>query len=142
MDAAEHDRLRIRFGCGLGKGQAVADVVGQVLTLGRKTLENLYEDQLFHRLVELRWGKAIADRHTPDVCLGRVESKDVEKVLAAYVTAGYKIDPPTHAPVIDTLIGLPARKTVAVEQQGDERHANEVPNDGGGTLGTCSASWP
>ena len=113
---------------------AAQDVVGQLLHLGRESIENLFEDQLFHRLVELRWGKEVADRHTPDVTLGRVESKDVEKTLAAYVAAGYQIDAPTHAPVIDTLIGLPARSTEAVQEEGDERHANEIPNDGGGVL--------
>lgn len=107
------------------------DGVGQILSLGRTSLENLYEDQLFHFLVELNWGKAIADRFTPDVSFGRVEDRDVETVLAAYVAAGYQIEPASHSPVIDTMIGLPARTTQAVKQEGDERHASPLPNDGG-----------
>lgn len=110
------------------------DTVGQLIYFGRETLENLFEDQLFHRLTELRWGKAIADRHTSECSLGRGESRDVEKTITAYVAAGYQIEPAKHAPVIDTLIGLPARETQAVEEEGDEKHANEIPNDGGGTL--------
>lgn len=88
--------------------EAAGDVVGQLLTFGREALENLYEDQLFHHLVELNWGKEIADRYTPDVSLGRVEKKDVAALLAAFASVGYVLDP-SHLPKVDAMVDLPAR---------------------------------
>lgn len=89
--------------------QEAHHVVARLIVQARETTEGMMEHQLFHHMTELNWGKHVADTLTPYCSLGEVEAKDVEKIMMAFVAAGYVLDP-GHFPFADAMLGLHPRK--------------------------------
>lgn len=106
--------------------QEAHHVVARLIGLGRTSEEGMYEHQLFHHLLFLNRGKDFADRYTPHCSTGEVEAKDIEKVLTAFVGAGYVLDP-GHYPFLDATFGLKPRK---IKDGQAIIHPVQIPGDG------------
>lgn len=88
--------------------QEASHVVARLIVQARETSEGMMEHQVFHHLVELNYGKAIADTCNPFCSLGEVESKDIEAFITAMVAAGWVLDP-KHFPFVDARAGFAPR---------------------------------
>ena len=88
--------------------ESALDVVARLIEFGRSASETMLEDQLFHQLVELNWGKEVADLYTPSVSFGEVEQQDIAMVAQSYASLGYMTSPSQWS-AIDAKLGLPVR---------------------------------
>jgi phage gp29-like protein len=115
--------LEAKFGS-RADSQTGQDLLGTILLYAREYAARFLEWQLLYDLVLWNFGQAVARRHTPDVCLGEVEHQDIAAMLQAWARVGYKVAD-SQLPVIDTMLGLPARtpEEVAAAQQAKQNAA-------------------
>lgn len=105
--------------------ESALDVVAKLIEFGRGTAEQMWEDQCFHQLVEMNWGKEVADLYTPNVSFGEVEQQDVADVAEAYSKLGYQLSP-AQWPTVDAKLGMPVRDGSKLEAEVAAQRQQEI----------------
>jgi len=113
------------------------DKSGNLIREARDWLATGLKRDVFHWLVDLNYGKDVADRLTPNVDLGEVEHHDVVALMngvANLIKAG-GIDMPSQGDGITAMLDLPAAAPGAFREMADRNHeaamkVAKVPGDG------------
>lgn len=88
--------------------ESALKLVGLILGVMKRQVARMVAWRVLWRLNLMNFGRAVADRYTPEVSLGATEQEDVPRLLAGLTRAGYRFHP-THLPIVDGWLGLQPR---------------------------------
>lgn len=102
------------------------DKKGPLIQFGRDELAMVYY-KIFHELVEINYGKDVADRCTPMPTWGNAEGRDKPELWKAAASIGYKVGP-SQMQELDEELGTPIRDPEADAEavQADRAHEAEM----------------
>lgn len=97
-------------------GESSQDLMGNLIRFLRKWDSHSIEWDVLYKIVEYRYGKDVADEHTPCFDLGEVEHQDVVEFVKALAKIGVKALP-SQLPELFAMAGLPVPDMDEIDQQ-------------------------